>query len=453
MKHPFVFTLIALLAVQQTFAQPKPKQKATIIYSDGIHMGIPNQYYENHLDDSLIKWFGKKKADYIKEHVEVNGWPQSALQSLFDLDSNKYGAYFKNIRAWRIATLGKTNSLLEIRPEDNSFLKDTSFRQPFYLYYENNNYLSFGKWPDISTGSQPPAGSDDMTVRKTFAAGIKKKYVTPERKLRTEYLDAVIKGSQEITLETEFDEKEKRILVVMVNGTDQKLVLEYVNNGDNDATSIRPATTENFNGYTVSRFSFYNSSKEVYLHNDNKLDGTYTILLLSEKNDKAWAEYKKTADAIQKESKEREAETNAQKAGQYAREYSDARDRIVKIRNKVDLFIRETEWVLDYMNSNAESRNWGWKEYNQYLDKVKSAYSDVIDAYNSNNQGFSKSNPNAQRVQDWFSNISAQNKNIQDEINRLNEVNSNSKSPSLYSFQSAFRNLVSYGKKIYDKDY
>lgn len=445
------FSILMILLVVQQFATAQKRQQAQIRYLEGFYYGIDEKFLDLHLEDSLAKTFGKKRAEDILRGCEVDMWPQSAFEALTQFDTVVIVNYFKQFRAWKIFDFDKNNSILEVRPEDNKFLQDTGFKKTFYIFFADRRSLAIGPWAPVTTGGMA-TGNDELN-RKNFIATFKKKYLTPERKLRTEILKKTVKGNESIDIGTDFEENLKRMILVMTNGENNKLlIVDEDKNGKN--VFIEPRATENLNGYTISRFSFYNSSKKVSLGLTEDKTADFTVLALTEKNDKAWVEYKKGVDD-EKEANKKETEQNKAKlAGQYAREYQEARSRIVQILNKVDVFIRQSEWDLDWTSSHAEKDHWGWNEYNKYFKGVKDAYKMVIAAYNDNRTVvISSGNPDYGKIEAWYKNFVSQNQNIQDEINKVDQLFENSKSPDLYSYKWAYERIIGYGKKIYDHPY
>lgn len=447
---PFLFTV--LLIGNWAAAQTSKRQQVEITSLTGLYLGIPDELKDLHFEDSLVKSFGKAKAVEVLRGLESNNWPKSIINSYVDTDYGERDKWVASLRTWKIFSFQQKACILEAKPEDNQMYRNPDYTQPFYLLYVDLSSIATRPWKSKSVAPLIAKNASDEEIRKNFISEYRKKWESPERKVRTAILKTTVTGGQSTTLPTAFEANQQRTLLVLTNGDNNKVAIYYKDSEDGE-TVREPEWQETQNGYTLSRFSFYSDSKNVELGLKENKTADFTLLLLTQKNDKGLADYrKKKADNAVAEKRQVE-DDRRRNAAKYSDEYTTARAGIVKILNKVDLFIRQTEWTLDYINSHGERDGWTWDQYGKYYKKVKEAYSDVISTYNNNKASISVSNPEFEKINKWFQNISTQNQDIQAEINRLDEVNNNSKTPSLISFRMTYGNLIRFAKKIVEQPF
>lgn len=449
-KTAFVFGLCLLYV--SVLSQPNKRVKVRFGINDGFFFGIPGEYADKHLEDSLAKWFGRPKAKDILAKCEAGYWPKSAFNVLVELNPDKINEYFSKLNAWKILSFSKSYHILEVRPQDNKFLGDTSFHNSFYIFMDRSEPLAQVDWKvtDTEIGiATAPAGSDDDAIRKSFLVSGKKKFLTGQRKLHEEVAKVTVSASEHMPILTPFPENVNRIVLLMCEGQDNDILISYTEDDDYKTKRVLPSSKDEIPGYTFFRFSFFNKSSKVYIENNRKSTLTYTYLFITEKNDTAYHQYL----AKQKQKEISEKQQQAANAVADAEDYQRARDFINQIRNKTDLFIRQGEWTLDYTVSYAEKNNWGWDEYLKHYKKLLGLYSDIASLYKTSTGKMSTSNPNYQKVVDWFNNTSTQIKNISELIQRDVQVFEKSKNPSLYTFKSTYQEMIRMGKKIYDKEY
>lgn len=449
-KTAFVFGLC--LIGMSVLSQPNKRIKVRMNAKDDFYYVIPESYDDKHLEDSIAKWFGRVKAKDILEKCNSRNWPGSAFSVLVEMDVEKINAYFSKLNCWKILTFNKTINILEVKPEDNKFLGDTSFHKSFYIFIDQTAPLAQVNWnasdPDVATTTSPNITSD-LEMRKAFLASGKKKFLTAQGKLQEEVKSVTVTESEHLPLLTPFEENVKRILVLLCEGENNDIIISYTEDGTYKMRDVLPVSKVSQNGYTFLRFTFYNKSGKVYIENNRKSTLTYTYLFITEKNEADYRQYL----AKQEEKERRELEQKAASAAADAEDYRNAKDRINRIRNKTDLFVRQGEWTHNFMVSYAEKDNWGWDEYLQYYNQLRSLYFEVVEVYNANIPKMSTNNMEYKKVKDWYTDVDVELKNMSELIKRNDGYIKNSKSPSFYTFKLAYLELIRMGKKIYDMEY
>ena len=233
----FIFTLLLI-----TYAgQAQKRQKVVITSGESIYFGIDSSYYKRHLADSLKKWFGKTKAAKIIDSVDSNNWPRFFVNVMASYDTTIIGNYYRKLNIWKIATIEKNNSLLEVRPEDNRHLNEEGFKSPFYMFVpESDEVVPVKEWANepplvVNTKPVPPVTVkkenkeivsvkpskqepelSDAKAKAVVAAAVKSKMV-PGDKIVIDTIIVMQPGNfNQTIINSNFDDKFNRTLYVAV---------------------------------------------------------------------------------------------------------------------------------------------------------------------------------------------------------------------------------------------
>ena len=242
----FIFTLLLI-----TYAgQAQQRQKVVITSGERIYFGIDSNFYKRHLADSLKKWFGKTKAAKIIDSVESDNWPRFFINVMASYDTTIIGNYYRKLNVWKIATIEKKNSLLEVRPEDNRHLNEEGFLSPFYIFVpESDEVVPVKEWANepplvVNTKPVPPVPVKKENKEIVSVKPDKKQPELSESKAR-EFIRATVKSK-------------------MVPG--DKMVVDtilVVKPGDDNQTKINAAFDEKFNRTLYVAFKENKASIEI----------------------------------------------------------------------------------------------------------------------------------------------------------------------------------------------
>lgn len=443
----FVWMLLLLSCLSMFRAQAQKKIPAHMISGADIWIGIDDEKLPE-ISATLTKWYGKKVSDEIIEYGNANNWPRKVIEAMTAYDTASYTTFFKQFRVWQIPFPGKSYSLVEIRPQENTFLNDTSFRHTFYMYVDVSVGLAAGHIKTAPKKLPTEISGDDATNRKTIMAAMKKKFLTPPRKLIQEFNEVPMKGDEEFTLSTHLNKEFKHTVLVITNGEDNELKLAYDDPELDETSFLKPNASENINGYTVTRFSFFTPGVDARVSMNANKDATFSFMLLSEKDDAGYAAWQRKATADRAAAARARQEARAKNAGRWAAEMDEQRQHINKIKDAADYFIRRTERSFDYTNSHAEKEDWTWNQYLKYYNDMQEDYSYMVKVFNNNLTGMSPDNPDKPRVRSWLSNASTQIDKMNTKIKSFNKDVQDSKSPSYYSFRMMYQEILGYARKL-----
>lgn len=472
---PLACILLLLFIPQISFAQKK--QKALITGMFNIYLGLDPVIEKKQVKDSLNKWFGKAKAAQITENVNVNNWPYFMIAVLSSYDTAVIGEYGRKLHCWKIATIEKNNILLEVRPEDNQHLGQADFKKPFYIYIPGGEEVAIVKdWNSSSgnktepgtgeevvkgntTGKQPPktktsekddilnftiVPEDDEQTRKNFIAAIKKLKSKPGRVIEQEILKQEIPAGMAMLLRLSYPPQMRRYIYVLTEGADNYAEFQLDFTGMDQL--IKPATNGSAMGtYRLSYTNCIGDVDNAWINSRDRKTVNVTVVVFTEKDEKAYAEYKKE----RKDADKKNEVVKKEKDSKYANENFNNDAAMRKRRSVLEDYADKIQRLASEARTDGEK----W-ELNRQIDqynKIVSLTFKMADDIDKTPFEYSSGNPRRSHYEALFTSIKTAITDISNKSNelekRLKEAKESGKKLSPYTLYTALDDLVRIARK------
>lgn len=475
-KTGLLACILLLLFVQQiSFAQKR--QKAVITNMNNIYLGADPAFEKKQVKDSLNKWFGKAKASQITEYVNVNNWPRFMINVLVTFDTAVIGEYARKLHCWKIATIEKKNILLEVRPEDNQHLDQADFKKPFYMYFPGGEEVAIvkdwkgdagnkqepGKNDEVvkgnNNGKQPTKGKgsekedvlsftidpeDDEQTRKNYIAAVKKLKSKPGRVVEQEILKQEIPAGMALQVSLLYPPEMRRYIYVLTEGADNYAEFQLDFTGMDQL--IKPATNGSAMGtYRLSYINCIGDVNLAWINSRDRKTVNVTIVVFTEKDEKAYAEYKKE----RKEADKKNEVVKKDKDSKYTNENFDNDAALRKRRSVFEDFADKIQRLANEARSDGEK--WDLSRQIDQYNKMVSLTHTMADAIDKYPFQYSSGNPRRAHYEALFASIKEAVSDISKKSNQLEkqltEARGAGKKLSSYTLYTALDDVARIARK------
>lgn len=471
-----VACILLLLFVQQiSFAQKR--QKAEFTGMSSFYFGMDPELEKKQVLDSLNKWFGKAKAAQIRENVNVNNWPQFMINVLASYDTAVMSEFARKLHCWKIAVIEKKNIILEVRPEDNLHLEQADFKKSFYIYVPGGEEVAMVKeWKGSpgnnsepgtgeevvkgnNNGKQPPKArtnekedvlnftivpDDDEQTRKNFIEAIKKLKTKPGRVVQEEILKQEIPSGMAMLLRLPYAPDMRRYIYVLTDGPDNYAEFQLDFSGVDQL--IKPATNGSAMGtYRLSHTNCIGEVNSAWINSRDRKTVNATVVVFTEKDEKAYAEYKKERKGDDKKNEV----VKKEKDTKYTNENFDNDAALRKRRSVLEDFGNKIQRLANEARTDGEK----W-ELNRQIDqynKMVSLTHKLADDLDNNSFKYSSGNPRRSHYEALYTSIKDAVSDISKKSNelekRLTEARQAGKKLFPYTLYTALDDIVRIARK------
>lgn len=473
------FILLCLLAVLliQPAANAQKRQKAVFTGMSNVYLGLDPTFEKKQVIDSLNKWFGKAKAAQITENVNVNNWPYFMIGVLSSYDTAVIGEYARKLHCWKIATIEKKNILLEVRPEDNKHLGQADFKKPFYMYIPGGEEVAVVKdWNGApgnnsepgtndelvkgnNNGKQPPKSpssgkedvlsftidpEDDEQTRKNFIAAIKKLKTKPGRVVQQEILKQEIPAGMALKIDLPFPPEMKRYIYVLTDGANNGAVFQLDLDGADELLKPTP-NSSNMGNYSLSYSISIGDITIAWINSKETKTVNATVVVFTEKDEKAYAEYKKE----RKETGKKNEVVKKEKDTKYTNENFDNDAAMRKRRSVLEDYADKIQRLANEARTDGEK--WDLTRQIDQYNKIVSLTHTMADDIDKNSFKYSSGNPRRAHYEALFASIKEAVSDISKKSTelekRLTEARQAGKKLSAYTLYSGLDDIVRIARK------
>ncbi len=476
-KKSNLIACFLILFLIQLSAHAQKRQKAEFTGMSNLYLGIDPVFEKKQVIDSLNKWFGKAKAAQISEYVNVNNWPQFMINVLASYDTAVMGEFARKLHCWKIAVIEKKNYLLEVRPEDNQHLGQADFKKSFYIYVPGGEEVAMVKdWNGSpgnitepgtgeevvkgnNNGKQPPKGKgnekedvlsftidpeDDEQTRKNFIAAVKKLKSKPGRVVQQEILKQEIPAGMAFLLRLPYPPEMRRYIYVLTEGADNYAEFQLDFTGLDQL--IKPATNGSVMGtYRLSYTNCIGDVDNAWINSRDRKTVNVTVVVFTEKDEKAYAEYKKE----RKETDKKNEVVKKEKDTKYTNENFDNDAALRKRRSVLEDFGNKIQRLANEARTDGEK--WDLNRQIDQFNKFVSLTHTMTDDIDKNSFKYSSGNPRRSHYEALYASIKEAvtdiSKKSTDLEKRLTEARQAGKKLSAYALYSVLDDIVRIARK------